>query len=50
MRFLDDNGVLYEKEGPVIWHCEGCGFRLDLPEGGAADVEHARSANGNAAG
>jgi len=33
MRFLEDNGVLYEKEGPVMWRCEGCGFRLDLQEG-----------------
>jgi hypothetical protein len=40
MRFLDDNGVLYEKEGPVMWRCEGCSFRLDLPEGVAPPMWH----------
>ncbi len=25
MRFLEDNGVLYEEQGPVMWRCEGCG-------------------------
>jgi hypothetical protein len=47
MRFLEENGVLYEREGPVIWHCEGCCFRLDLPEDVAPRVAHARSADGN---
>jgi len=32
MRFLEDDGVLYEERGPMMWRCEGCGFRLDLPE------------------
>ena len=40
MRFLEDNGVLYEKEGPVMWRCEGCGFRLDLPEAVAPPMWH----------
>jgi hypothetical protein len=40
MRFLEDNGVLYEEEGPVMWRCEGCGFRLDLPEDVAPPMWH----------
>jgi hypothetical protein len=40
MRFLGDNGVLYEKAGPMMWLCEGCGFRLDLPEGVAPPMCH----------
>ena len=40
MRFLEDNGVLYEERGPVMWRCEGCGFRLDLPEGVAPPMWH----------
>ncbi len=40
MRVLEDNGVLYEERGPVMWRCEGCGFRLDLPEGVAPPMWH----------
>ncbi len=40
MRFLEDNGVLYEKQGPVMWRCECCGFWLDLPEGVAPPMWH----------
>ena len=40
MRFLEDNGVLYEQEGPVMWRCEGCGFRLDLPASIAPPMWH----------
>src|SRR5216684_479744 len=40
MRFLEDNGVLYEEQGSVMWRCEGCGFRLDLPEGVAPPMWH----------
>ncbi len=39
MRFLEDNGVLYEQEGPVMWRCE-CGFRLDLPASIAPPMWH----------
>ena len=40
MRFQEDNGVLYEQQGPVRWRCEGCGFRLDLPASIAPPMWH----------
>jgi hypothetical protein len=40
MRILEDNGVLYEEEGPMMWRCEGCGFRLDLPQDVAPPMWH----------